>query len=522
MSEISSSINFFDQLPVVDPVPDNPRQDEIKKYCEMLFDPRYDGFENNLEYLTDLPIRNSLQVKSSPLGVGFEVLDHRTAYIFEKALKIARHSGVKWARIQSGWQRAETTPGVYNFDWLDEIVDGLLGAGIQPWVSLSFGNPLYMAGAEPLPPHGNYFFSPTRFGKEGIEGWQNYCRAMVKHFSSRVTHWEVWNEPNAGFLRKPNTGSLIQPEPPEVYAELVKITYAAVKEIQPEAKIIAGAISGCGICNEYILGLFNSNIAENMDIFSYHPYGGNPELYYQERLQFIRDLIRASGRDIPIWQGENGRPSNSGLLRRGFRSTEAVQARYLTRRYLTDLRMDLAMSSYFTICDIGNGYLPNGNVHSQGVIDATDPENYRPKLAFRAMQSMTWIFDSRTEHIHGNFELYPMTGRSLSTLPIENSSGLTCVFKKNNVPIFAYYSPTHFDAEWMVKPVQASTWVPQDMKFEKPILIDPITSRVYRIKQMSNYCDGNYGEYLVIPRLPLLDYPLFVTDASLLDDPGWE
>ena len=232
MSEISSSMNFFDQLPVVDPVPANPRQDEIKKYCEMLFDPRYDGFENNLEYLTDLPVRNSLQVKSSPLGVGFEVLDHRTAYIFEKALKIARHSGVKWARIQSGWQRAETTPGVYNFDWLDEIVDGLLGAGIQPWVSLSFGNPLYMAGAEPLPPHGNYFFSPTRFGKEGIEGWQNYCRAMVKHFSSRVTHWEVWNEPNAGFLRKPNTGSLIQPEPPEVYAELVKITYAAVKEIQ--------------------------------------------------------------------------------------------------------------------------------------------------------------------------------------------------------------------------------------------------------------------------------------------------
>ena len=172
--------------------------------------------------------------------------------------------------------------------------------------------------------------------------------------------------------------------------------------------------------------------------------------------------------------------------------------------------------------NIGNGYLPNGNVHSQGVIDATDPENYRPKLAFRAMQSMAWIFDSRTEHIHGNFELYPMTSRSLSTLPIENSSGLTCVFKKNNVPIFAYYSPTHFDAEWLVKPVQAFTWVPQDMKFEKPILIDPITSRVYRIKQMSNYCDGNYGEYLVIPRLPLLDYPLFVTDASLLDDPGWE
>ena len=29
-----------------------------------------------------------------------------------------------------------------EIDWLDEIVDGLLEAGIQPWISLSFGNKL--------------------------------------------------------------------------------------------------------------------------------------------------------------------------------------------------------------------------------------------------------------------------------------------------------------------------------------------------------------------------------------------
>ena len=521
MPDCDKSVNFADQLPVVGAVLPDPRQEEIVKYREMFFDPRYDGFGNELEYVADLPIRSSKQVQSSPLGVGFEVLDHRTAYIFSKAVQIARESGVKWARVQSGWQRAEQTPGVYNFDWLDEIVDGLLEAGIQPWISFSFGNKLYMPGAEALPPHGNYFFSPTRFGSTGIQGWQNYCRAMVKHFGSRVTHWEVWNEPNAGFLRKPNTGKEIKPEPPEVYAELVKYTYEAVKEIQPEAKIIAGSISGCGICNEYIKGLFDNNIAEYMDIFSYHPYNGIPELYYGERLQFIRDLIRKSGRDIPIWQGENGRPSNSALLNRGYKATEGSQARYLTRRYLTDLRLGVEMSSYFLICDIGNGYLPNGNVHSQGVIDATDPENYRPKLAFRAMQSMAWLFDSRTEKINACFELYPMLRWALNTAPVETASGITCAFRKNGVPIFAYYSPTHLDSEWMVKPVRVTTWVDEDLKFEKPILIDPITARVYRIKQMSEFCDGNYGNYLVLPRLPLLDYPLFVTDASLLDDPGW-
>ena len=34
----------------------------------------------------------------------------------------------------------------------------------------------------------------------------------------------------------------------------------------------------------------------------------------------------------------------------------------------------------------------------------------------------------------------------------------------------------------------------------------------------TEWSDGNYGNVLVIPKLPLLDYPLFVTDASLLDE----
>jgi len=521
--QTAPQVNFADQLPTPDPIPAgslNPRAEELKKYKEMFFDPQYDGYDRELEYICDLPYRSSAQVESSKLGVGFELLDHRTGYIFDKVLPIARHSGVKWARLQSGWQRAEKEPGKYDFAWLDHIVDGLLDAGIQPWFSLSFGNGLYMEGAEPLPPHGNYFFSPTRFGEKGITGWTNYCKAMAEHFKDRVFHWEVWNEPNAGFLRKPNMGKVIQAEEPEVYTELVAITAKAVRSVQPEAKIIAGSISGCAICNEYIQGLFDSGIAQHIDCFSYHPYQGIPEPNYPQRLQFIRDLIAESGRNITIWQGENGRPSNSALLGRGLKSTEGSQARYLTRRYLTDLQQNVEVSSYFLICDIGNGYLPNGNVHSQGVIDATDPENYRPKLSFRAMQSFAYLFDSKTEPMHACFELNPMVGWGANTLPLESASGLTCAFRRGNIPIFAYYHPTHIDADWETRPVRIQTWVHPSMKFEKPILIDPITAKIYRIKQMTEWCDGNYGNVLIIPKLPLLDYPLFVTDASLLDEIG--
>lgn len=519
-------VNFAAQLPVPDVVPQGdmePRACELKRYHETFFNPKYDGFQNELEYVCDLPCKKSVDVKDSHLGAGFEVLDHRTAYDFDKVIPIMKYSGVKWARLQSGWQRAEKKEGVYDFGWLDHIVDELNKAGIHPWFSLSFGNGIYMEGAQPLPPHGNYFFSPTRFGERGIYGWTNYVKAMATHFKGRVDHYEVWNEPNAGFLRLPNTGAKIQAEEPEEYVKLVAITEKALHEVDKDAIVIAGAISGCAICNEYMQKLFKAGIAKYIDVFSYHPYGGSLEAYWGDRLEYIKELIKESGKDIRIWQGENGRPSDSIRLHRGYKSTEGSQARYLTRRYLTDLKLGLDMTSYFLCCDIGNGYLPNGAVHAQGVIDATNPDKYFAKLSFNAMQSMAYIFDSETKKVVGNFETNYPQGYSNTTLPNEYFVSTVACFKRKDVPIFTYYCPTHIDADYTFKIVNIQTWIDKEIyHFENPILIDPITAKVYRIKKMIDFCDGNYGYNTQFMRMPLLDYPLIVTDAKLLDDVGGE
>ena len=513
---------FLDQLPIAGHISVEelyPRLDELNKYQEWFFDPRYDGFESDLQYIGDLPFRTSKEVESSPLGVGFEVLDHRTAYDFQKALPFARNTGVKWARVQTGWQRAEKEVGKYDFAWLDEIVDGLQDAGIEPWLSLSFGNPLYMDGAKPIPPHDNYFYSPTRFGEKGINGWINYCKAMTEHFKDRITYWEIWNEPNAGFMRQPQDITKMILETPDTYAELVAISEKAIHSLQPEAKIIGGSVSGGrNYSLQYIHGLFRCGIADHIDIFTYHPYDSMPELYYPEIIEKIRDFIAASGKKITIWQGENGRPSDTRLTRRGWKTTEGSQARYLTRRYLTDLRLGVEMTSYFQMCDLGNNYAPNGNVHSQGVIDTRDPENYYPKLSYRAMQSMAYLFDSRTVKMNFSFDVFPMPDWNATTLPMETGYGLSCSFRRGDIPIFAYYHPSHIDADWMVKPVVAGTWMEQNFQFQRPVLIDPITAKVYRITRMKNWENKNDGPFYEIPRLPLLDYPLFVTDASLLND----
>lgn len=95
-----------------------------------------------LKRIGKLEPRHSLDVKESPMGLGMEKLD-RDAFDPEKVYDKVAALGVKWIRIQSGWQKTEKEEGVYDFAWLDSQVDNLLSRGLTPWLCLCYGNTLY-------------------------------------------------------------------------------------------------------------------------------------------------------------------------------------------------------------------------------------------------------------------------------------------------------------------------------------------------------------------------------------------
>ena len=86
--------------------------------------------------------KKSIDIQKSKIGIGFEKLD-RYAFEPEKAYPFVAQTGVKYARIQSGWMRTEQEKGVYDFAWLDDIVDNLIAIGVEPWINLCYGNPIY-------------------------------------------------------------------------------------------------------------------------------------------------------------------------------------------------------------------------------------------------------------------------------------------------------------------------------------------------------------------------------------------
>ena len=79
--------------------------------------------------------KRSSEIKSSRIGLGFEKLD-RDAFDPERVYEKVNETGVKWARIQSGWEKTERVRGVYDFEWLDRVVDRFLSYKITPWICL--------------------------------------------------------------------------------------------------------------------------------------------------------------------------------------------------------------------------------------------------------------------------------------------------------------------------------------------------------------------------------------------------
>lgn len=253
--------------------------------------------------------RKSTEIESSRLSIGFETLD-RDMWDVEQAWPVLDDLGVKWARVQTGWAKTEHPSrvgerggkGIYNFAWLDEIVDKLLERGVQPWLSVSYGNPLYTPGASP----DGVGYVPIYTEVERL-GWEAYVKALSKHYRDRVTHFEIWNEPDAGFFK---------PKPdPALYVDLVKLTVGAIKSEFPEAKIIGGAFGVAmhpgGL--EFTEKCFECGFADYIDIITYHGYKYMPEQHAAQEFPAYRFLLDKYKPELEYWQGETGCPSYAPL-----------------------------------------------------------------------------------------------------------------------------------------------------------------------------------------------------------------
>lgn len=335
----------------------------------------------------------SKDIKKSIIGLGFEKLD-RDVFDPEKSYDFVAKSGVKWARLQSGWQRTEKSKGIYDFEWLDNIVDKMLEIGVEPWLCLCYGNGLYNEEAKKV--FGAVGCPPINTAEEK-KAWADYVKATVTHFKGRIRYYEVWNEPDGKWCWKHG------PDPYEL-GNFIIDTAKACKEANRECKVVGFAT--CLTNKEFLEKVAETGCLDYVDAISYHAYT-TVEEGVKRIFDTYKSLLESNGKELSIIQGESGaqsRPDGAGALKDGA-WTPLRQAKFLLRHLLCDINNQVEIASYFSCMDmiealhgtVGDvaSYLDYGYF---GVIGADFDENgrstgeYTPKLSYYALQNLCSVF----------------------------------------------------------------------------------------------------------------------------------
>ncbi|WPJ97471.1 beta-galactosidase [Coraliomargarita algicola] len=454
--------------------------------------------------LGQLASKCSVDINSSRLGIGFETLD-RDMWDVNQAWPVLNELGVKWARVQSGWAKTERERGIYDFKWLDEIVDNLLKRGVQPWLSVSYGNSLYTADATP---DGAGF--PPIYTELERQAWINYVKALALHYKDRVTHFEIWNEPDCSGFFKPQVD-------PVLYADLVRLTVPAIKAVHADSVIIGGAFGSAmnpgGLA--FLETCFEHGMAEFCDIISYHGYKFLPEQYIEQEFPAFIALLKKYKPSLGYWQGETGCPSKNPpgntMALNEMKVSEAIQVKWLLRRVLLELGLDAQMINYFTMGDFGK-YLLGGDLGFSSHKGLLRLEDGSRKPAYFALQTLASLLHDPLEVANGRTSFRLQTGDDDHAITREQAAAAYQVnLVRGDVPVHAWWLRESVEQETEWKSITMYYWLEQGLKLEDPVLINPATGEVYQLDLKRNY---NMNEFA---NLPISNSPLLLTDRSILE-----
>ncbi len=156
--------------------------------------------------------------------------------------------------------------------------------------------------------------------------WQNFLKAAVARYGPTgsywttryrqlyganatplpIQSWQVWNEPNLKKYFDPGntTGHGV-----DQYAQLVRISHAAIKSRDPQARIVLGGMLGYGdpLAWDFLKGLYKRpGVKDRFDVAALHPYTGSLDRFRSQILQIRTVMANHGDAATPLWLTEFG------------------------------------------------------------------------------------------------------------------------------------------------------------------------------------------------------------------------
>lgn len=483
------------------------------------------GLQNNpvpLPLLGKIQPRNAAEITGSYWGIQASTLD-------PALLNRAAEIGVKWTRLHASWDEIEKESGQYDWSETDQAFEAVLKAGITPFVTLDGSNPLYVDSVTYDDPKlaeiYGYSSRPPTANPEAMEAWLQFTEAVIERYKGQIQYWEIWNEPN----HRKYWGGV--PDGHD-YGKLVNATAKRIRQLQPDAKIIAG--STAGIDPTFIDDFLSEDNAQRVDIITYHNYGSVPEERIYRAVN-LWEVINRYNSDLQLWQGECGYPSHSST--RDFRGRAPwglnIQAKWLLRQAFVDTYFCHAtMSNYFKLVDMGNrdekqkrsfmsptdsllGFPERGGsrVRTKGVNEKcllSNPD-LKPKPAYHAYQNLCAAMDAgyKVHQVDHNIQVREEgMFYGISEDDAFPSVPLVASFKNDKRScLVAYWLP--WNAQEYLPVLATVTLSLENTRFRDPVLLNLLDGSVYEIQDYEQQT-GRAS----FASLPLGDFPIIIMERE--------
>ncbi len=298
----------------------------------------------NLEPDASLIIKNV-----NPYGVNTFLQQEVELEKRARSLEMAAAAGFKFIRQEFQWEdieihekgdfvdRRNNPTGVDAWVKYDNIVDLADQSGIEIIARLS--NPPSWSRA--LPDEEVGALAPP----DNFNDFADFASAVADRYKGRIGYYQVWNEPNG------NDEWGLGDVDPEAYTELLCLAYENIKGVDPEAVVLAGALTPTLAMNGrnmndliFLQRMYNAGAEDCFDIMSAQGYGLwsgasdqrlKPTVINFPHNLLLRDLmVRNGDSEKPIWISELGwNVVPEGMEARFGRVSEEQQARYTVQAY---------------------------------------------------------------------------------------------------------------------------------------------------------------------------------------------
>ena len=223
---------------------------------------------------------------SPELGINAHALN-------EKVIIDAKKAGICYIRQTIYWYHIENTvtKGRYNRQALKELDD---------LISLYEKHELQQVFVI----HGNAPGCSFDKREEAYQRFANFM-AMLAGRYKYVKYWQLWNEMDVSFtdlFGARNKVSMKQRG--EYYVKMLKLSYPAIKQANPEALVLTGGLVNC---KEFPTAMYESGGKNLFDIMCLHTYGVPLIWSFVNRGAELRKIMDSYGdQDKPLWNTEFG------------------------------------------------------------------------------------------------------------------------------------------------------------------------------------------------------------------------